>query len=274
MSLITSIDEAKAMIGNGADKTGKAGSSGTGFRNVLRDSFNSISEDMDAIFEEAAAKFQIPSDLIKAVAKTESNFNPQAVSPAGAMGVMQLMPGTAGSLGVTDPFDPRQNIMGGAKYLRENLDRFGDVDLALAAYNAGPGSVQKYDGIPPYNETQNYVKKVNSYMDGSPIYANRSVATGSGGSPWGGTSPYGTGSLMGLKGYSGQDSLSAMGGLAGVQGLYGGSAGISPALFAGGLSAGKDGSKVTMDKESFANLIQIMRLQSMMKAGQEIGSVI
>jgi soluble lytic murein transglycosylase-like protein len=114
----------------------------------------------DAIFEQAAAAYGISPAILKAVAEVESNFNPYAKSPAGAMGIMQLMPGTAKALGVTNPFDPVQNIMAGAKYLRQQLDRFGSLDKALAAYNAGPGAVEKYGGIPPYPETQNYVKKV------------------------------------------------------------------------------------------------------------------
>ena len=131
------------------------------FQGILKNGLNTIKEDMDSIFEEASALYQIPSKLLRAVAKAESGFNPKAVSKAGAMGVMQLMPGTARSLGVSDPYNARQNILGGAKYLKQNLNRFGgDVSLALAAYNAGPGSVTKYGGIPPYKETQNYVKKI------------------------------------------------------------------------------------------------------------------
>ena len=108
----------------------------------------------------------ISINLLKAVAKAESDFNPDCTSSAGAMGIMQLMPETAKGLGVTNAYDPEQNIMGGAKYLAENLDIFnGDVSLAVAAYNAGRGAVSKYDGIPPYTETQNYVKKVLSFLN-------------------------------------------------------------------------------------------------------------
>ncbi|MER2027791.1 MAG: lytic transglycosylase domain-containing protein [Solibacillus sp.] len=114
----------------------------------------------------ASQKYNLPEKLITSVIKQESNFNASATSAAGASGLMQLMPATARYLGVSDRFDPAQNIMGGAKYLRQMLDQFdNNVETALAAYNAGPGNVKKYGGIPPFQETQNYVKKIMNYMN-------------------------------------------------------------------------------------------------------------
>ena len=114
----------------------------------------------------AAKKYRLDPAVLKGLIKQESNFNPNAGSPAGARGLAQLMPGTARGLGVTNVLDPQQSINGGAKYLRQMLDQFGgDIRKALAAYNAGPGAVQKYKGIPPYAETQNYVKKVLGYAE-------------------------------------------------------------------------------------------------------------
>lgn len=112
--------------------------------------------------QKAAARFELPKALIQAVIKAESNYQVRAVSPAGARGLMQLMPATAKDMGVTDPFDIDQNIHGGARYLRNMLDQFnGDLELALSAYNAGPGAVMRYNGsVPPYPETQTYVKRV------------------------------------------------------------------------------------------------------------------
>ena len=115
---------------------------------------------LSAMMDQAARKYNVDSRLIAAVAEVESDKDQSAVSSAGAVGVMQLMPETAAALGV-DPYDTRQNIEGGAKYLRQMLDSFGgDVRKALAAYNAGPQAVRDYNGVPPYRETQNYVNKV------------------------------------------------------------------------------------------------------------------
>jgi len=135
--------------------------------------------DLDVIFEAAGQKYNISTDLLKAVAKVESNFRADATSRVGAMGIMQLMPGTAKYLGVDDAYDPEQNIMGGAKYLKEQLDRFdGDVKLALAAYNAGWPAVKKHGGIPPFRETQAYVPKVLGYMGGGEITPNMLTYSG------------------------------------------------------------------------------------------------
>jgi hypothetical protein len=112
------------------------------------------------LFAQAAQKHGVPADLLVAVARQESAFDPRAVSPAGAQGIMQLMPGTAAGLGVKNSFDPAQAIDGAAKLLRSLLSEFGRTELALAAYNAGPGAVHRYDGIPPYAETQNYVRRI------------------------------------------------------------------------------------------------------------------
>ena len=119
----------------------------------------------DDIIREAAEEYKLDPNLIRAVMRAESAFDPTVVSPAGAQGLMQLMPALAEEMGVSDPFDPRQNIMGGAKYLRWLLDRNrGNIPLTLAGYNAGPTIVAKYRKIPPFHETQNYVKRITGFL--------------------------------------------------------------------------------------------------------------
>jgi hypothetical protein len=120
-------------------------------------------------FREAAEKTGVAYELLTAVACAESDFNNNCTSKSGAMGIMQLMPETAKYLGVKDAYDPEQNIMGGSRYLAEKLKEHGSVKLALAAYNAGSNAVEKYGGVPPYTETQNYIKRILGYLgtDGS-----------------------------------------------------------------------------------------------------------
>ena len=126
-------------------------------------------EALRPFIEEAARRTGLPAALIDAVIRTESGYRAQAVSRVGAQGLMQLMPATAAEVGVADAFDPRQNILGGSLYLRKMFDRFGSIELAVAAYNAGPGSVSKHGGVPPFKETRRYVATVLRRFEKSPI---------------------------------------------------------------------------------------------------------
>lgn len=140
--------------------------SGTDFDKIYNDI--AVDDSLESIFAGAAKEFGINENFLKAVAKAESGFDPDAVSGCGAQGIMQLMPFTSESYGVTDPFDAKQNIYAGAQLLSELLDNYnGNATLALAAYNAGSGSVQKYGGVPPYDETVNYINKINDILGGS-----------------------------------------------------------------------------------------------------------
>ena len=124
-------------------------------------------EDIDAAIDEAAARHHVDPSLVRSVIKVESNFNPNAVSRKGAMGLMQLMPSTARSLNVSNPFDPAQNVDAGVRHLRSLLDNYrGNVPLSLAAYNAGEGAVARSAGVPKFRETQNYVRRITNLYNG------------------------------------------------------------------------------------------------------------
>jgi len=119
-----------------------------------------IRSEWEPLIQKAADKYGLDVELLRRIVDAESNGNPNAVSPKGAKGLMQLMPATARALGVENIYDPEQNLDAGARYLRHLMDTFGDIRLALAAYNAGPGNVRKYSGVPPFPETQSYVRKI------------------------------------------------------------------------------------------------------------------
>lgn len=148
--------------------------SGTDFDKIYNDI--NVDDSLESIFAGAAKEFGINENFLKAVAQAESGFDTNAVSGCGAQGIMQLMPFTSESYGVTDPFDAKQNIYAGAQLLSELLDNYnGNATLALAAYNAGSGSVQKYGGVPPYDETVNYINKINDILGGALSEDSRTI---------------------------------------------------------------------------------------------------
>lgn len=228
----------------------------------------------EAIFDEASRTYGVSKSLLLAVAKQESNFDPNSVSHAGAQGIMQLMPGTAKTLGVKNAFDPYENIMGGAKLLRDNIRAFGSVPLALAAYNAGPGAVKKYGGVPPYKETQDYVKKIMADL-GNKSYSTSNYRY----KGLGENNAYGTalGSEKNGAGLSGDafspdnSSLLSLLGSSENNSLL--LSGMLQSLLTGALLKGKqkegaagdgDDTTVTLDKQSFQSLVSLLQMQMMM----------
>lgn len=184
MTNISALDALRAAVA--ASDTLTRQSADTGDAGVDFSSYLKTDKNLEEIYAEASQTYGVSTELLKAMTKQESNFNPNATSRSGAQGLMQLMPATAAGLGVTNAYDPYQNIMGGAKYIRQMLDKYnGDVSLALAAYNAGSNNVDKYGGIPPFAETQNYVAKITQYLqegvaipNGDTVYAAQSTVNG------------------------------------------------------------------------------------------------
>ncbi len=140
-------------------------------RSAVLPSFSKLRDSFDQLIKRTADQHGVNRGLVKAVIHTESGFNPKALSKPGAQGLMQLMPATAELYGVTDPFDPHQNVGAGTRHLKYLLDRYGHIELALAAYNAGEGNVKKYGGVPPFTETRDYISRVMSRYHG--LYLNK-----------------------------------------------------------------------------------------------------
>ena len=261
-------------VRNNALQTTTQGASGTSFQNVLSSVAQGARKtaalpkgaaQYEAIFDEASRTYGVSKSLLLAVAKQESNFNANSVSHAG----------TAKTLGVKNAFDPYENIMGGAKLLRDNIKSFGSVPLALAAYNAGPGAVKKYGGVPPYKETQDYVKKIMADLGDSANrvqshFTYKGESTSSSGSTVGATTP-----SLGLN--SGDFGISANSSLLSILGGAGGNSlllsGLMQSLLTGGIAKGQareaaagdgDPSTVTIDKQSFQSLLSLLQMQMMM----------
>lgn len=307
MSTITSIDQVRPSSGQNINiESNASGSTSQSFRTVLdQEVLNQVKSDRisssdhgqyDEIFAQASACYNLPVALLKAITKVESDFNPNDVSSKGAKGLMQLMPSTAAEVGVTDPFDPWQNIMGATKYIRKQLDRFGDLRTALAAYNTGPGNVKKYGGEPDY--CKRYVDKVLAYMgeaevDTGNVGAAYDVLANQGGlynqggfgsSYYNALGSLGSYGLYGMSGGLGSlgllGSLGTSYGMSGSSGyglglLSGGSAYNSMYALSGLLAAGSsgDGDTVTLSREGFNSLIELMRIQTMMSTEQTVGAM-
>lgn len=276
ISILNGIQNPNVVQAQSAINAKTQSTAGTSFASVLQNvqkqkSMPAGAAKYDAIFEEASRTYGVSKSLLIAVAKAESNFNPNDVSHAGASGIMQLMPGTAKSLGVKNVFDPYENIMGGAKLLRDNIKSFGSVPLALAAYNAGPGAVKKYNGVPPYKETQNYVKKIMADL-GDSAYNVKSNYFGQGTTVNSYNSSASSLSANGISALSGSsNNLFAGLGLSGNQNLL--LSGVlqsilSNALLNSGREAaageGTDNGTVTLDKKSFQSLVSLLQMQMMM----------
>ena len=276
ISILNGIQNPNVVQAQSAINAKTQSTAGTSFASVLQNvqkqkSMPAGAAKYDAIFEEASRTYGVSKSLLIAVAKAESNFNPNDVSHAGASGIMQLMPGTAKSLGVKNVFDPYENIMGGAKLLRDNIKSFGSVPLALAAYNAGPRAVKKYNGVPPYKETQNYVKKIMADL-GDSAYNVKSNYFGQGTTVNSYNSSASSLSANGISALSGSsNNLFAGLGLSGNQNLL--LSGVlqsilSNALLNSGREAaageGTDNGTVTLDKKSFQSLVSLLQMQMMM----------